>query len=164
MAVDRRSVEVSRGSREVDGASRRVHINGRRRVRDGPRTPLSLHPRFQSHGYADPSEVGRGPNAPCAQRSARRERVAREGRRGFVRPPPVGRLGRRSLGATTADQLTDCGRRRRSHARDVRVCVCSGTVAEAPCSARVFFFSLNVRFASVCCRDVERRRRRVDPE
>ena len=98
MAMERDAVEISRGIGEVDGASRMLGPGGAiLDRRGGQRSSLCVHPRFQSQGYQDPSEVGRGPNAPCAIRSVRRECIAREvERRGWVRPPPQGRLGRKS--------------------------------------------------------------------
>ena len=104
MAMERGAVEVSRGIGEVDGASRMLGpgdaILDRR---GGARSALNVHPRFQSQGHHDPSEVGRGRKTPCAIRSQRCERIAREAeRRGWVRPPPQGRLGRRSYHAPPA--------------------------------------------------------------
>ena len=109
MAMERADVELSRAIGEVDGAERVVGPGGAiLDRRGGARSALNVHPRFQSQGYHDPSEVGRGRNAPCAIRSQRRERIAREvERRGWVRPPPQGRIGRRSYHAPPAYRRGD---------------------------------------------------------
>lgn len=89
MASRRDGIQLSSAAGEADGATRGERFD-----------PVSLHPRFQSDGYYDSAEVGRGANAPSAQRSTRRDRIGREVERlGHVRPPPVGRLGRPTFAA-----------------------------------------------------------------
>ena len=96
MAREPERVALSRAHGDVDGALRRRRADGTvEDVRGGP--PPNLYPRFQSQGYHDTSEVGRGANAPTAQRSSRREAIAREiEERGMQRPPVAlgGRHGR----------------------------------------------------------------------
>ena len=87
-------MSLCRARGDMDGACRT-------RRRDGvvvdthAHLPPALHPRFQSAGYHDDEDVGRGPNAPCAKTSRRRDRIAaRIDDAGWQRPPVALRVGR----------------------------------------------------------------------
>lgn len=85
-----RSIALSRAHGDVDGAMR-VRDSDGRLIDQDLATPPQLHPRFQSAGYHDLQDIGRGPRAPSAIVSATRNRIATHiHEAGYERPPPTG--------------------------------------------------------------------------
>ena len=87
MAAAAERVALSRTNGDADGVLRRRRLDGALEDQAfGP--PPNLRARFQSDGYHDAADVGRGPHAPSAQSSNRRWQIAHEiDERGLQRPP-----------------------------------------------------------------------------